>query len=204
MYYSLVYLDLADATVITFLSPGLACWACSILINEPFTRIEQIAGLISLVGVTLIARPVTLFAAFGGSDSPPATGNSDAMPVTNATAPAVGGPDAANSENVSPEQRLMAVGIGLIGVMGSAVAFTTIRWIGKRAHPLISVNYFAAWCTLVSIVMQSVLPGVGFLLPADLKEWGYLFFLGTCGFIMVSYYSFSSTVLQSTSTDGVM
>ena len=111
MYYSLVYLDLADATVITFLSPGLACWACSILINEPFTRIEQIAGLISLVGVTLIARPVTLFAAFGGSDSPPATGNSDAMPVTNATAPAVGGPDAANSENVSPEQRLMAVGI---------------------------------------------------------------------------------------------
>jgi hypothetical protein len=34
--------------------------------------------------------------------------------------------------------------------------------------------------------MQSVLPGVGFLLPADLKEWGYLFFLGICGFVMVS------------------
>ena len=28
------------------------------------------------------------------------------------------------------------------------------------------------------------LPGVGFLLPANLKEWAYLVFLGTCGFIM--------------------
>ncbi|KAG9753756.1 hypothetical protein KCU73_g5816, partial [Aureobasidium melanogenum] len=64
------------------------------------------------------------------------------------------------------------------------IAYTTIRWIGKRAHPLISVNYFATWCTIVSIVAQLTLPGIGFLLPADAKEWGYLVFLGTCGFIM--------------------
>jgi len=187
MYYSLLYLPLADATVITFLAPSLACWACSILINEPFTRIEQMAGLVSLVGVVLIARPTTMFAAFGNSDAPPAAGNSDTVPLPdfNATAPAVNGPDAASYDNVTPGQRLLAVGIGLTGVIGSACAFTTIRWIGKRAHPLISVNYFAAWCTIVSVVAQFALPGVGFILPADLKEWGYLFFLGTCGFIMV-------------------
>jgi hypothetical protein len=34
--------------------------------------------------------------------------------------------------------------------------------------------------------MMFALPGVGFLLPANLKEWCYLFFLGICGFIMVS------------------
>lgn len=184
MYYSLLYLPLADATVITFLAPGLACFACSILIKEPFTRVEQIAGLIALVGVALIAKPTTLFAALGSGQSPPASGNGDAVPSANGTAPA-GAADASSYDNVTPSQRLSAVGIALIGVLGAATAYTTIRWIGKRAHPLLSVNYFATWCTLVSLVMQFALPGVGFLLPADLKEWGYLFFLGTCGFIMV-------------------
>jgi len=64
------------------------------------------------------------------------------------------------------------------------MAFTAMRWIGKRAHPLLSVNYFSAWCTLVSAVSMAVLPSVDFLLPADLKEWSYLIFLGICGFAM--------------------
>ncbi|KAK5129623.1 hypothetical protein LTR08_003022 [Meristemomyces frigidus] len=184
MYYSLLYLPLADATVITFLAPGLACWACSFLIHEPFSRTEQMACLVSLVGVVLIARPVTLFAALGsGDDSLPAAGNGDVVPAFNATAP-VTGADASNYDNVTPTQRLTAVGIALVGVLGAVTAYTTIRWIGKRAHPLLSVNYFAVWCTLVSVVAQFTLPGVGFLLPADAKEWGYLIFLGACGFIM--------------------
>ncbi|KAI6823608.1 hypothetical protein KC340_g5021 [Hortaea werneckii] len=185
MYYSLLYLPLADATVITFLAPSLACWACSILINEPFGRLEQIAGLVSLVGVALIARPTSLFAAFASKDSPPATGNSDVMPGGNSTGAASGeDADASSYEDVTPEQRLAAVGIALVGVLGAATAYTTIRWIGKRAHPLISVNYFAVWSTIVSTFMMLVLPDVGFLLPADAKEWAYLIFLGTCGFIM--------------------
>jgi len=185
MYYSLLYLPLADATVITFLAPGIACWACSILIKQPFTRIEQIAGLISLVGVILIAKPITLFTDFAnGSDSTPASGNGDAVPMTNATTPAVQA-NAANYDSVTPTQRLIAVGIALMGVLGSAAVFTTIRWIGRRAHPLLSVNYFASMCFIVSVVMQATLPGVGFLLPASLKEWGYLIFLGTTGFVMV-------------------
>ncbi len=31
---------------------------------------------------------------------------------------------------------------------------------------------------------MAVLPSVDFLLPADLKEWSYLIFLGICGFAM--------------------
>jgi hypothetical protein len=107
------------------------------------------------------------------------------VPGTNATTPVKGPSDASDYDNVTPEQRLQAVAIAMLGVCGTVVAFTTIRWIGKRAHPLISVNYFAAWCTIVSFVMQFILPGVGFLLPADAKEWGYLIFLGICGFVMV-------------------
>jgi drug/metabolite transporter (DMT)-like permease len=180
---SLLYLPLADATVITFLAPSLACWACSFLINEPFTRMEQIAAYVSLFGVVLIARPAAFFSL--GSSTPSASGAVDAVAPINGTAdPDTDIPNFADYNNVTPQQRLMAVGIAMIGVLGAAGAYTTIRWIGKRAHALISVNYFATWCTIVSIVMMFSLPGVGFLLPKGAKEWGYLFFLGICGFVM--------------------
>jgi drug/metabolite transporter (DMT)-like permease len=183
MYYSLQYLPLADCTVLTFLAPGITCWICAILIKEPFTRIEKIATVISFTGVILIARPTSFFHSSG--DAPPASGDGDMVPGKNATTPVKTPSDASDYDNVTPEQRLQAVAIAMLGVCGTVVAFTTIRWIGKRAHPLISVNYFAAWCTIVSFVMQFILPGVGFLLPADAKEWGYLIFLGVCGFVMV-------------------
>jgi len=187
MYYSLQYLPLADCTVLTFLAPGLVCWVCSILIKEPFTRIEKIATVISFTGVFLIARPTSIFQSSG--DAPPASGDGDMVPGTNATTPVKTPSDASDYDNVTAEQRLQAVAIAMLGVCGTVVAFTTIRWIGKRAHPLISVNYFAAWCTIVSFVMQFILPGVGFLLPADAKEWAYLIFLGICGFVMVRVFA---------------
>jgi len=182
---SLMYLPLADATVITFLSPSLACWACSYFINEPFTRMEQIAAYISLFGVVLIARPVSLFSALSHSSDPvpPASGGLDAIP-SNVTATS---PDrlAADYDDVTPTQRAAAVGVAMLGVIGSTGAYTTIRWIGKRAHPLISVTYFATWCTIVSMVAMAFMPGVGFLLPKGVKDWSYLLFLGICGFVMV-------------------
>ncbi|XP_014558715.1 hypothetical protein COCVIDRAFT_36011 [Bipolaris victoriae FI3] len=184
MYYSLMYLPLADATVITFLAPSLACWACSYLIDEPFTRMEQIAACVSLFGVVLIARPVSLFAALSHSPETvtPVSANPDPLPANTTTA----SPDrlAADYDSVTPKQRAIAVGVAMLGVLGAAGAYTTIRWIGKRAHPLITVNYFGAWCTIVSIVAMFTIPGVGFLLPSNLADWCYLIFLGICGFIM--------------------
>ncbi|KAF2018196.1 hypothetical protein BU24DRAFT_440860 [Aaosphaeria arxii CBS 175.79] len=181
MYYSLMYLPLADATVITFLAPSLACWACSYLIKEPFTRMEQIAAYISLFGVVLIARPVSLFTSLSNTqDPPPDSANADLLPApTNATSPI-----ASNYDSVTPAQRAGAVGVALLGVFGAAGAYTTIRWIGKRAHPLISVNYFSIWCTIVSVVMMLAIPEVGFLLPSGVRDWCFLVFLGICGFIM--------------------
>ena len=176
MYYSLLYLPLADATVITFLAPGISCWVCSKLLKEPFTRAEMIGTFVSLIGVLFIARPTTLFHAFGASANVPVSGDTfDQEPAT-----------AGNYDSVTPAQRLEGVGVALLGVCGAVGAYTTIRWIGKRVHALITVNYFAAWCTLVSLVMQVALPSIGFLLPANLREWSLLFFLGTCGFVMVS------------------
>jgi hypothetical protein len=150
---------------------------------------EQIAAYISLFGVVLIARPVSLFAFLShtGEAIPPTGGASDVVVPVNATADAHH--LAAEYDAVTPGQRASAVGVALLGVLGAAGAYTTIRWIGKRAHPLISVNYFATWCTIVSIVMMFALPGVGFLLPSSFRDWCYLIFLGICGFVMVSIIS---------------
>ncbi|KAL8659436.1 MAG: hypothetical protein Q9202_007116 [Teloschistes flavicans] len=173
IYYSLAYLPLGEATVITFLAPIVACWACSILMHQPFTRKEQVAGFVSLLGVVLIARPTSFFSVHTG-DTPIASLN------TNVTAAASGD----GVDKVTSAQRLTAIGVALIGVLGAACAYTTIRWIGQRAHPLISVNYFAAWTTFVATMVLLLVPGMDFKLPSGLRQWAYLIFLGLCGFIM--------------------
>jgi len=157
----------------------VACWACSILLHEPFTRSEQIAGVVSFLGVVLIARPTSFIPSLSES-SPPGSGVGDGRPATNVTRPV----DLQGLDDVTSAQRLSAVGVALIGVLGAACAYTTIRWIGKRAHPLISVNYFAGWATIVSTAALLTIPGIGFRLPASLRQWIFLLFLGSGGFVM--------------------
>jgi drug/metabolite transporter (DMT)-like permease len=181
MYYSLLYLPLADATVVTFLSPVIACAACAYILKEPFSRMEQVAAFLSLAGVVLIARPTAIFSYF--TDTSPASGTSEFTPPVNMTEPVS---DARSYDNVTPAQQAMAVGIAMVGVLGGATVITTLRWIGKRAHPLITVNYFATWVVIVSGVLSALIPSIGFAMPSSLSDWGYLFFLGTCGFTSVS------------------
>jgi hypothetical protein len=72
----------------------------------------------------------------------------------------------------------------MLGVIGGCGAMTAIRWIGTRAHPLISVNYFSVWCTIVSLFAVVFVPGIDFRLPANLVEWGLLASLGGCGYAL--------------------
>jgi drug/metabolite transporter (DMT)-like permease len=185
MYYSLMYLPLAEATVITFLAPGLASWACSILLSEPFTRTEKIGGLVSMAGVVLIARPATIFQVFGQTHAAVHSDKAKVMIADGDVSEVVARMAVGDLDSVTPLQRLSAVGVAMLGVLGAATAYTVLRWIGKRAHPLISVNYFASTTFVVCLILQIALPEVGFLLPTDLKDWSYLIFLGVCGFIMV-------------------
>lgn len=86
-------------------------------------------------------------------------------------------------DRVTPAQRFSAIAASLLGVCGAVIAYVTIRWIGKRAHPLISVNYFAAWTASISAIALLVVPGITFRLPSSFQEWAFLLFLGTCGFV---------------------
>ncbi|KAL8804238.1 MAG: hypothetical protein Q9182_002692 [Xanthomendoza sp. 2 TL-2023] len=159
----------------------VACWACSILTHEPFPRAEQVAGLVSLVGVILIARPSSFFTLDAG-EAPIASTMGDVVPATNSTVSLKS--RLAGMDGVTSTQRLFAIGVALIGVLGAVSAYTTIRMIGQKAHPLISVNYFAAWTTLIATTILLLVPGMEFKLPSGPKQWIYLVFLGVCGFVM--------------------
>lgn len=119
------------------------------------------AGLIALLGVIMIAHPSAIF---GSVD--------DNMKVTNA----------ANPDAVTPTQRLIAIVVCLLGVLGASGAYTTIRVIGDRAHALISVSYFAALGIIGSTIALLVIPGVSFTMPHGPREWILLLILGVFGF----------------------
>ncbi|KAM0277014.1 hypothetical protein ACHAQH_006139 [Verticillium albo-atrum] len=185
LWYSMMYLPLAEATVITFLAPSIAGIACYLAFREPFTRVEQVGTLIAFLGVVFIAHPTSLFSSPDGGDAADYSSGAN-----NGTTPATSGSPGMDHE-ATPAERLRAIGVALIGVLGAAGAFTTIRWIGKRTHPLISVNYFATWCTLVSAVVLTAAPALDiaqpalrFALPQGVKQWALLLFLGLMGFIM--------------------
>lgn len=179
MYFSLQYLPISEATVLTFLVPIGACYAFSLLIaGETFSRQQQLASFISLIGVVFIARPASLFGQ--GNAAPAASPDMDVSVPGNAT-------DAAQTQDAAgptPGQHLQAVALGLMGVCGAIAALSAIRAIGTRAHALLSVNYFAAWCTIASLFAIIVFPDVKFRLPGNASEWGWLITLGACGFVM--------------------
>ncbi|KAF3907271.1 hypothetical protein ABW20_dc0108632 [Dactylellina cionopaga] len=178
LYYSLAYLDISDATVITFLAPSVAGFACYLILKEPFTKTEMIGGLVSLAGVILIARPTAVFQTNGSPEESGSVGSGGSEP------PPSQGEIKLNLGEVTSSQRVTAILVALVGVLGAASAFTTIRWIGKRAHPLISVNYFSAWCSIVSFLGLLVIPGIGFKAPQTLLQWTLLAGIGVCGFCM--------------------
>lgn len=172
MYFSLLYMPLSEATVLTFLSPILSCYLCSFLIpGETFTRQQQLAGLVSLMGVIFIAQPASLFS----SGSATSTESPSLDPGAQATD---------SSSKTTADKHLLATGIAMIGVLGSTGAYTAIRALGTRAHAFISINYFSVWCTIVSLFCLIVLPSVTFRLPGNMTEWTLLVSLGVCGFIM--------------------
>lgn len=183
MYFSLLYLPLSEATVLTFLSPILSCYLCSFIIpGETFTRQQQLAGFLSLIGVVFIAQPASLFASTTGSttdSTPPPPPGGPVGPARNSTMT-----QEQSAQGPTPHEHLLAIAIAMVGVLGSTGAFTSIRAIGTRAHAFISINYFSVWCTIVSMFCLIVFPGVNFRLPGNLIEWTLLISLGLFGFIM--------------------
>lgn len=161
LYYSVNYLDISDAAVITFLTPAVTAVFAWYFLNEPLLPIEIVAGFFALAGVTIISKPSFLFKYF--QHSPDFTKGDD---------------------NGIPEaMRIRAVLVALLGVCGASSVYIVIRKIGRRAHALIFVSYFSMWSLVVSTVGLLCTPGLGFVFPRTLTEWSLLFLLGIFGFL---------------------
>ncbi len=132
LYISLHALSLSDATVITFLSPLATGFLAHIMLQEPFTLRERVAGIFSLAGVTLIARPSFLFGNTGGQG-----------------APEDGDIDLPSPGSTSEAARFVGILVALSGVVFMAGAWVCLRRIGKKASTYHSISYFAL-CSWVS------------------------------------------------------
>jgi drug/metabolite transporter (DMT)-like permease len=158
---SVHYLPLAEATIFRFLVPIVTAWACSIFLGQVFSRKDLGAGLVALVGVVIIAHPAAIF---GHHVDKPSNGD--------------------KVDKVTPTQRLVAIAISVLGVLGASGAYTMIRVIGDRAHVLMSVNYFAIVSTVGSAAILLITPDIGFVKPQGGREWALLALLGVLGFIL--------------------
>lgn len=159
MYYSLMYLSVSDAVVITFLVPSVTGFLAWVILRERWTLVEALGGLVSLLGVLLIARPSSIFGESSSSKDH-------------------------SIETSNPEERLLATSVALCGVLGASGVYIVIRFIGKRVHSLITVEYFAALCVMISLGGIIVVPGLSFKIPHTSRQWFLFFALGISGFFM--------------------
>ncbi|KAF8603019.1 drug/metabolite transporter superfamily [Ceratobasidium sp. AG-I] len=120
LYYSLQYMSLSDAVVLTFLAPSTTAALGFLFLGEVVSWRQGIAGLASLSGVVLIAHPQALF-----------------------------GDKHEDRSEVTEAQRMFAVCVGLAGVFATSVAYTSVRAIGKRAHPMHVISYYSLWCVIL-------------------------------------------------------
>lgn len=163
---SLSYLDVSDATVITFLVPTLTAFVCWVALNEPFTISEASAGLMALVGVLFIARPSFLAPAIDGVEL-----DAESQGDSHAWLDGLSAGGLLPPVKATPVERSIAVACAMLGAFSAATAYATIRVIGKRAHSLVSVNYFAMLATVSSFVIIMVHPDLHFEIPSSAVQW---------------------------------
>lgn len=159
LYLSIQYLSVADATVLTFLTPLTTAITGCVLLREGYSATQAVAGVCSLFGVILIARPPFLF---------------NSMPAAI--------PDGLYLPETTPAQRMMGVGAGMIGIVGATGAYTAIRAIGRRAHPMHAMTFFSLWCTIMASLGMVVF-GIPVAYPISWKWSLLLLMVGVFGFV---------------------
>lgn len=189
IWSAIKFLSLADASVITFLTPSIVGFYSAIFLRQPYTRKEQLASLVALAGVVFIARPSFLF----GDNSP----SSPSSPAHDIVTPAPGVADGgqttaqyAGEEDDNAALRLTGTLFALLSAFGGAGAFIAIRAIGDRCQVLTTTNFFATCCTLISATALAIAPLVGydqphvrFGLPHDQRQWLLVTMITVCGFL---------------------
>ncbi|KAF8063348.1 EamA-like transporter family-domain-containing protein [Lyophyllum atratum] len=169
VYASLKYLSLSEATVLTFLAPLCTGIFGAIFLKEKYTKRQALASVVSLLGVILIARPASLF----GNTRP---GPRFANPIP--AQPLLIG----ILEGRKQEKRLIGVGLALIGVLGSAGAYTTIAAMGRRINPLHAMASHSFQSTIYAAIAM-IVRRTPIVVPNEPEWLTLLIMIGLFGFI---------------------
>ncbi|PFH49635.1 hypothetical protein AMATHDRAFT_62754 [Amanita thiersii Skay4041] len=172
IYFSLQYLSLSDATVLTFLAPLCTAVAGALFLHETFSKRQALAGIVSLFGVILIARPPFLF----GHTQVPPPDLGDPTIVDN-----VARDVDANMGMGTPTERTIAVGVALVGVLGATGAYTSLRATGKRAHPMHAMTSFSVQSVVGSTIGMLIMK-TPVIVPRHIEFFGMLLMIGLFGF----------------------
>ncbi|KAL7316725.1 hypothetical protein PS15m_003178 [Mucor circinelloides] len=155
-FYSITQLPLADATVVFFLGPAFTAILASIVLGEAFTLFDGICSVACMVGVVLVSKPQFLFGHDGQQGVP-------------------------QDRDISEWQRLFAVLCALVGAMMSAVAYVTVRKIGRGAHYMVHVVYFGLVSIVVAPIGMTVFQTP--VMPHGWYEYGMLLLVGLSAFV---------------------
>lgn len=194
-YYSVQYISLSDATVIGFLTPFATAFLGRIILKEAFSRKEAYAAIASFIGVILIARPSFLFGHPAEIDPTAETHHhSAAGSADSGIVHGVGG-SSQNHIEQSEKMRLVAVCVGLLGVVGASLAMVSMRRLKDSIHVMHSVIFFTSWCLIISTfscVLSNVIPGIP---EASKVVWLWPDFEQLMGIIAIGILGFIGQVL---------
>ncbi|KAG1116102.1 hypothetical protein G6F42_013778 [Rhizopus arrhizus] len=90
-------------------------------------------------------------------------------------------PDVPQDRDISEWQRLFAVLCALVGAMMSAVAYVTVRKIGRGAHYMVHVVYFGLVSIVVAPIGMTVFQTP--VMPHGWNEYGMLLLVGLSAFV---------------------
>ncbi|KAF9242858.1 hypothetical protein BU15DRAFT_72509 [Melanogaster broomeanus] len=154
-HYAVQYLSLADATVLTFLSPLVTGVVGYLIMKESYSTRQALAS--PFRGVALIARPPFLF----GNSLSGNEGSND------------------SATNPTPEERLGAVAVALVGVFGTTGSIHFHACSRKTAHPMHSITYFS--CVMIVSSTSMVVLKIPVVYPTNWQWTAMLLMVGVFG-----------------------
>lgn len=146
-------------TVVFFLGPTFTAVLAAVVLNEPFSCFDGVCAGLCMLGAALVSKPTFLFGGGGG-----------------------GGQE--TDDGLSSLQRALATACALVGAVMSAVAYVTVRKIGKGAHFLVHTVYFGCIASFVSapamLAFQTFVMPTGWYNATMLLMTGVTAFIGQC------------------------
>ncbi|KND02611.1 uncharacterized protein SPPG_01697 [Spizellomyces punctatus DAOM BR117] len=210
-WFALSMLNLADATVLGFLSPVFTAILARFILKEPYELIDGITGALSMIGVIFIARPSFLFGRTAVDATPddllqagPSDFGSEQIPDDPSTASefAQGYPSVLDPTSSTPATaaatvaasnegtRILGVVIAITGALFGALVYIVVRRLKGRATPMHIVSTFSLMSVPLSLLFALVLPSPHpWILPQDPLTYMYLVLVSSSAFFGQIYLS---------------